>query len=764
MLVIRISTFLKTVIVAFLVCCACASNAQQYLDEKCFLAGSAKENIREKLETGYSALFLHKSSLSNEEIDLIKDFLESESVPLILIFNKVDPNHLSGLSQFIYSGPADDAVFGPKFDTNRKLYIFSHDGNFLNVSDYFKESENENNRQTNNLTVFRDDPDASMPALKQRLRNLYHGSGYLPNIFVSDRPAMVKPIIDSINNEIYYNAIVIEDGVKLEQVSWDTTNLKSNGKIHTQVTRVRPYKRGYMFSPDVINFNEQNTSSIKVFRAHKRRLNDALQLDLDFNKNLDNTANPSLPYRYANIEFVKDTERGWVGEFSGREKYIDFGNVLGNIESEITISVWVYPYELSHNKSIVGVGESFSAKTLDGNLVFTIPDIRDHINESSAISKDKWSHISFVYDTDQLVYFYINGRLINALPASGIRPTSQSLIIGTNLWDEFFVGKMDDLKIWTRALSDEEIQSVFDQGNNPQGEETANYYWLIVIAVFVVVLPFIIQIFIRKKPSISATGNIAPKSNTSDVPSYHLRLFGNFQLKSRSGENLTNQLSPQRKELFLLILFYTIRKGGIETREMTDILWAGYTAESAKNNRSTQMVRLREILAKDTGISLIYEDKLWKIQFEPSTSCDLRSYQDFKNQLPDSTLTERELTVLLKMLDTGALLPKLGYEWLDRFKGEISNEILEMSAPCYQSGECVKNKKLMLKLTKAVTALDPLNEQALNYQLNLFFKEGKHALARHTFESYRKTYFSFYNEPFSKRFTDYIAEAPQSRH
>ena len=95
-------------------------------------------------------------------------------------------------------------------------------------------------------------------------------------------------------------------------------------------------------------------------------------------------------------------------------------------------------------------------------------------------------------------------------------------------------------------------------------------------------------------------------------------------------------------------------------------------------------------------------------------------------------------------------------------KGEITNEILEMVMPCYLSGECLKNKKLMLRLTKTVTTLDPLNEQALNYQLNLYFREGKHAQARHAFESYRKTYFNFYNEPFSKNFNDYITEALQS--
>ena len=764
MLVIRISALLKTTLAAILTFCVWNSYGQQYLDEKCFLADSTPGSLRQKLLTGYRVLFLNKSRLSAKEIDWIAHFLDSKSDPLILIFNSVDPDNLSRLSNYIYEGPPDDRVFGPEFHKGR-LYIFSYDGNFLNASKYLKEPVSGDRHCTNNLTMFKDDPGLSVRDLKDQLRNLYHNTGNLPNIFVSHRPETVKPIIDSINSQVYYNAIVIEDGVKLSQVSWDTTQLTSSGKIHTQVTRVRPYKRGYMFSPDVINFNEQNASSIKVFRAHKRRLDDALRLNLNFEQNPDNSTEQSLPYRYANITYVKDPERGWVGEFSGKEKYIDFGSVLGNIESEVTISVWVYPYELSYNKSIVGVGESFSAKILNGNLVFTTPDIRDHINESDSIPKDSWSHISFVYDTNQFVYFYVNGQRTNTLPASGIRPTSQSLIIGTNLWDEFFVGRMDNLKIWTRALSDDEIRLVFEEGGDVQAESTNNY-WLFAMAIFIFPLLLVWWKLNGKKAKASgqAVNSKMPVLQKSGDPSYFIRVFDHFQLKNQRDVDLTNQLSPQRKELFLLILIYTVRKGGIETREMTDILWAGYSAESAKNNRSTQMVRLREILAKDTGVTLVYEDKLWKIRFESAASCDLASYQAFKNQLPPHTLAEPRLVELLKMVGNGSLLPKLDYEWLDLFKGEISNEILEMLTPCFYSDECLSNQKLMLRLTKAFTTLDPLNEQALNYQLNVYLKEGKHALARHTFESYRKTYFNFYNESFSKNFTEYISGSAQLRH
>ncbi len=760
MSVSRAHDFLKFLITAAFSCCFWPAHGQQYVDEMCFLATASPDNIQEKLDAGYRVIFFDDAEITAGDVDAVTRFLASDTDPLILIFDRVDPAQFNKLRAFVYTGSGDDPVFGPKFSTDKRLYIFSYDGNFLNASHYLKEYGGDIDRRTNNLTIFRDDV-TSVQELRDQLQYMYRTSGYLPNILISDRPATTIPVIDSLNQQAYFNAIVLENGVKLEQVSWDTTALKCDGKIHTRVNRVRPYKRGYMFSPDVINFNQTNASTVKIFRAHRRRLSDGLSLQLDFDKDLSNRVDPSSVYRYANIEFVKDDERGWVGAFSGREQYIDFGDILGSDLSEVTIAAWVKPHELSYNRSIVGVGESFSAKILDGNLVFTTPDIRDHVNKSDAIGMNEWSHVSFVYDADGFIHFYIGGELINSLPASTINSTSQSLIIGTNLWDEFFLGNMDDLKIWKRALSDEEIQLVYQEDISLPAESVSAYQIILIISLIILLLAGLWRF--RKKISLKRGTTIKiPPLMTAGQAFYNLRLFGSFQLKNRNGAALTNQFSPQRKELFLLILMYTIRKDGIDTNQMTRILWEGYSPESAKNNRSTQMVRLREILSKNTGISLTYTDKLWRIEFEQSASCDLLSYQAFKRELHSDLLSEDQLSAMLGILGNGVLLPKLEYEWLDRFKGEITNEILEMLTPCFGSPKYIKHKKLMQRLTETVIALDPLNEQALSYRLGSFLEDGKHALARHTFESYQKAYFNFYNEPFSKNFTDYTAKAHQS--
>ncbi len=731
-------------------------NAQDFLDKKCFLASNASDNIESQFSLGYKALFFQKPKLNNKELTAIRNYLEGSHSPLLLVFDHVDLKQWDVLEEFIYQPSTKDDVFGPFLDQNRKLFLFSSNGTFLDRAGYMTTLDNKLIKGTNNLTVFNDDSNWPIAELKSEINDLFTTHGRLPNLLLTDRPAQVKPIIDSINSALIYNAIVLEDGVKLNNVLWDTTGLRSNGKIHTRVRRVRPKKRGYIFSPDVINFNQNNASSIKIFRAHKRKFADKLALHLRFENNLNNEIIPSANHRFSSISFEEDDTRGWVGKFSGREEYIDFGNILGDEFNAITITAWVYPTSLSYNRSIVGVGESFSAKIYDGNLVFTTPDIMDHINHSQGVPANKWSHISYVYDADDSVHFYINAQLVNSLPASSLKNTAQSLIIGTNLWDEYFVGKMDDIQIWKRALSDEEIKSAFQLNLNESlvASNRKESSWLM-LGISAIVLAFLILVLrFKGKKTADKSENAALDFNETR---FNLKLFNEFDLVNKQELTLTRKLSPQRKELFLLTIFYTARFGGISTKQLTNILWYDQEAKNAKNSRSTQIVRLREILAQDTGIKLHYDD-LWWIDMQEGATCDLFLYQSFKNENTNQPLNNNQLSALLDIIGEGSLLPKFEYEWLDKFKGEIANEILEMIIPCFHQQACLLQPTLMKRLTKTVITIDPLNEDAFNYQLNAYIKAGKHSLAKHTFEAYQKTYYNFYKETFAKNFSEYVAE------
>ena len=96
---------------------------------------------------------------------------------------------------------------------------------------------------------------------------------------------------------------------------------------------------------------------------------------------------------------------------------------------------------------------------------------------SSSISLNSWNHFVFVHDENGGDSFFLNGSLINQNSFTGaLCPTTNNLIFGadnyfSNYW-RFFAGSIDDIGIWNRALTPEEITTLFSATNNNGGGDS----------------------------------------------------------------------------------------------------------------------------------------------------------------------------------------------------------------------------------------------------------------------------------------------------
>jgi LruC domain-containing protein len=82
---------------------------------------------------------------------------------------------------------------------------------------------------------------------------------------------------------------------------------------------------------------------------------------------------------------------------------------------------------------------------------------------------NQWYHLAMTYDGTQLK-FYVNGQLKNSKVVSGLlKVNNRDLSIGSdNGVQKFFNGSIDDLKFFSRALDQTEIQANYTQtGNSP---------------------------------------------------------------------------------------------------------------------------------------------------------------------------------------------------------------------------------------------------------------------------------------------------------
>lgn len=74
-----------------------------------------------------------------------------------------------------------------------------------------------------------------------------------------------------------------------------------------------------------------------------------------------------------------------------------------------------------------------------------------------------WTHVAMTYDGTRLV-LYVNGLQVATNPAGGtIQSTASPLWIGGNTpYGEFFRGVLDDVRVYNRALTPTEIQTIRD--------------------------------------------------------------------------------------------------------------------------------------------------------------------------------------------------------------------------------------------------------------------------------------------------------------
>jgi len=162
-------------------------------------------------------------------------------------------------------------------------------------------------------------------------------------------------------------------------------------------------------------------------------------------------------------------------EFNGTSSYISIpsSSTLKSPTEEITINAWVQVFDWSL------IGASFAPVLMKSNsgtnafqyrLAVTSSGINMALNNwNTAATSDStipfynWNMISFTFKNDT-VRFYQNGRFITIkyLPTN-IIADDRPLEIGRDVpgITEIFFGKIDDIRIYNRALSEDEIATFY---------------------------------------------------------------------------------------------------------------------------------------------------------------------------------------------------------------------------------------------------------------------------------------------------------------
>jgi len=165
-----------------------------------------------------------------------------------------------------------------------------------------------------------------------------------------------------------------------------------------------------------------------------------------------------------------DGQIGGALSFDGIDDYVDTGlKINQNGSTSITMSAWVYPTSLKDGKQQIisadNGGFDWSLNIRNGKWqVFTgegtlITEFTIELNE--------WQHVVAVFDVDDIeVRFYINGSISAVTSKLYTDVSTNHFRFGDNPgpWNEYFEGKIDEVSIYDRALSTEDVQQLHQKG------------------------------------------------------------------------------------------------------------------------------------------------------------------------------------------------------------------------------------------------------------------------------------------------------------
>jgi hypothetical protein len=155
--------------------------------------------------------------------------------------------------------------------------------------------------------------------------------------------------------------------------------------------------------------------------------------------------------------------------FDGVDDYVDLGSVNINIPGDFTITAWIkaiqsrsnYRVILSKGPKNTGHYEIY-LNISTGELKFYSNDIGD-IGSGRIVDDNIWHHITVTYNGANMK-FYVDGNLESSPSASGsITSENEIFYIGRQIIDLSmpFNGLIDEVAIYNRALTDEEIWQLY---------------------------------------------------------------------------------------------------------------------------------------------------------------------------------------------------------------------------------------------------------------------------------------------------------------
>lgn len=165
--------------------------------------------------------------------------------------------------------------------------------------------------------------------------------------------------------------------------------------------------------------------------------------------------------------------------FDGVDDYIRLtgATAIGNLTGNLTMSVWIRKNTTNVIGAIFSAARTTSANGLafnamaNGTVRFTTLGVRDYDSTTATFVASEWTHVLAAMNTNTVTYF-VNGVQKDTIghTAGGFANTDDVHMIGagtvslSTALTTPFDGAIDDLRVYNRILSANEIQTIYNNG------------------------------------------------------------------------------------------------------------------------------------------------------------------------------------------------------------------------------------------------------------------------------------------------------------
>ncbi|NPD48264.1 LamG domain-containing protein [Lentimicrobium sp. S6] len=222
---------------------------------------------------------------------------------------------------------------------------------------------------------------------------------------------------------------------------------------------------------------EEDAQIPKQIKLYKREENSYSYWDYSKYANSVDVANKTVEFQHISNDgqfalcrrYLPDDYVGNTLFFDGIDDHSDFGNSsILDIENNLTIEAWIKADELNENRRILCKGDNYffewddEFESISGKgIQLKLPALNTGWWEFQYdMNYNQWYHIAFTYAASGELKAFVNGYNVRTESFQGdISSNTNHLILASNESESPFLGQVDELRIWNKVRSQQEIRA-----------------------------------------------------------------------------------------------------------------------------------------------------------------------------------------------------------------------------------------------------------------------------------------------------------------